>query len=318
MAKKKSGPCAPTVSIGVPVYNGERYLQLALDSLLAQTHEDFEILISDNASTDGTEAICRAAVARDRRVRYVRNDVNRGVGFNFSRVVRDTTGRYFKWAAYDDLVAPTFLDRCVEVLDDTSERVVLAFPRTRIIDAEGVFVRDHLTPLHLRERMPHERLRHLVRTVVLTTELSGLIRRSALERTRLMDVFLTADYVLLAELALAGEFREVPETLFFRRDHPDASRRSRTPAEYADFYNPGSGTSPTGEERYMREFTRVFWEILRSINSAQLSLPERVTCNAVFLREWSWRYGARMLSELFRREYNGSWNPFASRPHERS
>ena len=315
--KRMSGRAVPTVSIGVPVYNGERYLQSALDSLLAQTYEDFEILISDNASTDATEEICRAAIARDRRVRYVRNDGNRGVGFNFSRLVHDTNSRYFKWAAYDDLVAPTLLERCVEVLDDTSDGVVLVFPQTRIIDAEGVVVRDHLTPLHLRERKPHERLRHLVRNVVLTNELSGVIRRSALERTRLMDVFLTADYVLLAELALAGEFWEVSEPLFFRRDHPEASRRNRTPAEYAEFYNPGSGSTATGEEVYIREFTRVFWEILKSVNSAQLSLPERFACNAVFVREWGWRHGARMLSELLRREFNGSWNPFASPPAER-
>jgi glycosyltransferase involved in cell wall biosynthesis len=306
---------APTVSVGVPVYNGEQYLESALDSLLAQTYEDFEVLISDNASSDATEEISRAAVARDPRVRYVRNDENHGVGFNFSRLVRDTTGSYFKWASSDDLVAPTFLERCVEVLDEASEQVVLVFPRAQVIDARGVLVRDHEAQLHLREREPHERLRHLVRNIVVTNELFGLIRRSALERTRLMDVFLTADYVLLAELALAGEFWQVSEPLFSRREHPGASRQAhRTAAAYAEFYNPGSGTTATGEEQYIREFTRVGWEMLKSINSAGLPLPERVACNVVLVREWGWRHGARMLSELFRREYNGTWNPFAAPP----
>lgn len=305
---------APTVSVGVPVYNGELYLPSALDTLLAQTYEDFEILISDNASTDGTEEICRAAVARDRRVRYVRNDVNLGVGFNFSRLVGDTTGRYFQWAACDDLVAPTFLERCVAALDGASERVVLAFPRAEIIDAQGAFVKDHEPQLHLRESTPHGRLRHLVRSMIATYELFGLIRRSALERTRLMGDYITADYVLVAELALAGEFQEVPERLFYRRDHPEASRRNRNPAEYAEFYNPGSGTTAAGDERYVREFTRVGWEMLKSINAAGLPTRERLACNAVFMREWGWRHGARMLSELFRREYNGTWNPFAAPP----
>lgn len=309
---------APTVSVGIPVYNGERYLREALDSLLAQTYEDFEVLISDNASTDATEEICRAAIAHDRRVRYVRSDENRGVGFNFSRVVEDTTGRYFKWAASDDLVAPTFLERCVEVMRDSSERVVLVFPRARIIDAKGAFVRDHEAQLHLREAEPHQRLRHLVRNIVMTNELFGLVRRPALERTRLMDTFLTADYVLLAELALEGEFWEVPEPLFFRREHPDASRAERTPAEYAEFYNPGSGTTAAGEEQYIREFTRVFGEMLRSVNAAELPVRERLACNAVLVREWGWRHGARMLAELFRREYNGTWNPFAAPSGERS
>jgi glycosyltransferase involved in cell wall biosynthesis len=306
---------APTVSVGMPVYNGERYLQSALDSLLAQTYEDFEILISDNASSDATQEISRAAVARDSRVRYVRNDENRGVGFNFSRVVRDTTGPYFKWAAADDVVAPTFLERCVKVLDEASEQVVLVFPQAQVIDAHGALVRDHEAQLHLREHEPHERLRHLIRTIVVSNELFGLIRRSALERTRLMDVFLTADYVLLAELALAGEFWQVSEPLFSRREHPGASRRAnRTAAAYAEFYNPGSGRSATGEERYMREFTRVGWEMFKSINSAVLPLPERMACSAVLVREWGWRHGARMLSELVRREYTGSWNPFAAPP----
>ena len=228
----------------MPVYNGEQYLQSALDSLLAQTYEDFEILISDNASSDATEEISRAAIARDPRVRYVRNDENRGVGFNFSRVVQDTTGPYFKWAGRDDLVAPTFLERCVEV---TATRPPSAsFSRSLAPGSstpQGAFVRDHEAQLHLREAEPHQRLRHLVRNIVMTNELFGLVRRPALERTRLMDIFLTADYVLLAELALEGEFWQVPEPLFFRREHPDASRAERTPAEYAEFYNPGSGTT---------------------------------------------------------------------------
>jgi len=283
--------------------------------VLAQTYEDFEILISDNASSDGTQEISRAAVARDPRVRYVRNEENRGVGFNFSRVVPDTTGPYFKWAASDDVLAPTFLERCVEVLDDASEQVVLAFPQAQVIDAQGALVRHHEAQLHLREHEPHERLRHLIRNVVVTNELFGLIRRSALERTRLMDVFLTADYVLLAELALAGEFWQVPERLFSRREHPGASRQAhRTAAAYAEFYNPGSGRTARGEERYMREFTRVGWEMFRSINSAGLPPSERIACSAVLVREWGWRHGARMLSELFRREYTGSWNPFAAPP----
>jgi glycosyltransferase involved in cell wall biosynthesis len=305
--------------MGLPVYNASRYLPVALDSLLSQTYENFELVISDNASTDDTEEICRAAVARDGRVRYLRNDVNRGVAFNFSRLVGETTAPYFRWAAHDDVAAPTLLERCVEALDEAPECVCLVFPETHIIDADGRFVR-HLDPeLHLREPTPHERLRHLVRTIIFGNEVFGLIRRSDLERTRLLDTFPTSDYVLLAELALLGEFWEIPEPLFFRREHDEMSRRANpSAAQFAEFFSPGSGTTETGEEKFIREFWRLFGEMLRSINRAPLPVGERGKCHAVFVREWGWRFGARMLSELFKRDFNGTWNPFASPPAEKA
>lgn len=107
----------PKVSIGVPVYNAERYLRTALDSLLAQTYADFELLISDNASTDATEAIYREYATRDARIRYSRQPVNKGAAFNFNAVMRMATGEYFMWAAADDLRDPDFLRLAVAVLD---------------------------------------------------------------------------------------------------------------------------------------------------------------------------------------------------------
>jgi Glycosyl transferase family 2 len=314
-----TSPSIPSVSVGLPVYNGARYLPLALDSVLGQTYEDFELVISDNASTDETEEICRAAAARDNRVRYIRNPVNRGVAYNFSWLVGETSAPYFRWAAHDDVMALTCLERSVEALQDAPERVCLVFPETHIIDAEGEFVRRLPPELDLREAKPHERLRHLVRTIVLGNEFFGLIRRPVLEQTRLLDTFPTSDYVLLAELALLGEFWEIPEPLFFRREHAEMSRRANpTAAQFAELFLPGSGTSSSGEEKYIREFWRLFGEILRSIGRAPLPVAERAQCEAVFVREWGWRFGARMLSELFRREFTGSWNPFASKPAERA
>ena len=90
------------VSIGMPVYNGEKFIREALDSLLAQTFTDFELIISDNASTDGTEAICREYAARDSRIRCVRQSENRGACANFQFVLDEAKGEYFMWAAADD------------------------------------------------------------------------------------------------------------------------------------------------------------------------------------------------------------------------
>ena len=105
------------VSVGLPVYNGARYLPAAIDSLLSQTFEDFELIISDNGSTDETERICRGYAARDPRVRYVRSDVNRGLLWNFRNVLELARAPRFKWMAHDDICAPEFLRRCMEELD---------------------------------------------------------------------------------------------------------------------------------------------------------------------------------------------------------
>lgn len=99
----------PKVSIGMPVYNGAQFIREALDSLLAQTFTDFELIISDNASTDGTEAICREYAATDRRIRYVRQPENSGAMSNFKFVLNEAVGEYFMWAAHDDRWHPDFL-----------------------------------------------------------------------------------------------------------------------------------------------------------------------------------------------------------------
>jgi glycosyltransferase involved in cell wall biosynthesis len=93
----------PKVSIGMPVFNGEQYIHKALNSLIAQTFTDYELIISDNASTDSTELICREYAAKDNRVRYVRQDSNLGGPANFKFVLDEAVGEYFMWAASDDI-----------------------------------------------------------------------------------------------------------------------------------------------------------------------------------------------------------------------
>jgi glycosyltransferase involved in cell wall biosynthesis len=298
-SRLRTSTAVSIVSIGVPVYNGARFLAATLESLVGQTYENIEIVISDNGSTDETGQICRDFTARDARVRYIRHDTNRGSALNWNGLMRETSGPYFKWAAHDDLLAPTFVERCVEVLDGSPERVCLVYPRTRIINECGDAVRDYDDRLDLRDEAPHDRLRQLVRNMVLCNVQYGLIRRSALERTRLMGSFPSSDYVLMAELALLGEFWEIPESLFYRREHPASSRRAnRTAAEVAEFYEPGSA-----RKDFVREFWRLFGEHLRSINSAPISHAERVWCATIFVFEWIRRHRAPMWSELFRRQY---------------
>jgi glycosyltransferase involved in cell wall biosynthesis len=108
------------ITIGMPVYNGAQYLSAAIESILAQSYGDFDLLISDNASTDGTEEICRTYGKNDQRFRYIRQPQNVGAAANHNLLVSMTDSLYFKWAAHDDLLAPGFLATCVDVLDRDS------------------------------------------------------------------------------------------------------------------------------------------------------------------------------------------------------
>ncbi len=126
----------PTVSIGMPVYNGEKHIREALDSVLSQTFADFELIISDNASTDQTEAICRDYAKKDRRIRYVRQAENRGVAANFQFVLDEAVGEYFKWLAHDDFLEPTFLESTIGYLDAHGD-TILCVTDVRLADGAG-------------------------------------------------------------------------------------------------------------------------------------------------------------------------------------
>jgi hypothetical protein len=294
------------VTVGLPVYNGARYLPDALDSLAAQTYADLEIVISDNGSTDETEEICRAFAARDERVRYIRRAENRGAAWNFNSVVAESSSPYFKWAAADDLLAPTCVERCVAVLDETDDHVVLVYPETRLIDEQGDVIGDWQDGVDLRQAAAHDRLRSLVQNLILGHPMFGVARRNALERTHLNGSFPSSDYVLLAELAMLGEIRQLDEPLFFRRVHGGSSRNANaSPEQLAEWFGASSTTR--------REQTRLFAEHLRAIASSPIAPRERLRCLVTFVNVWLRRNGVHIVEELFGLEYTGGRPPFRRR-----
>ncbi len=231
---------SPRVSIGLPVYNGALFVEEAVTSLLTQTFAAFELIIVDNASNDDTGAICRRLAAQDSRIRYVRNDANIGAAANFNKAFHMSAGTYFKWAAADDLCLPTFLERCVDVLD-TDPKAVLAFPDPRFIDAQGSdlpYSHEHQAFIdrngkkwywrsanryRLSTSDPINRFDQILLRTYVCQEIFGLIRREALEGTPLIADYYGSDKVLLAELSLRGRLRRVPEELFARRCHSGQS-----------------------------------------------------------------------------------------------
>ena len=231
----------PRVSIGLPVYNGENFLEFALDSILGQTFQDFELIISDNASTDATESICRRYAAKDSRIRYYRNPNNQGAAQNYNRVFALARGEYFKWAAHDDVCKPNYLKQCVEVLDRESE-VVLCYPKAHSIDGSGKQTGTYTKNLNIRHSKPNERLHQLLKTYgwYHATQAFGLMRAHVLQQTLLIGNYPHADRVLLAELALHGKFYEVPEFLFERRVHPKISTHAnKTDETLSAWYGKG-------------------------------------------------------------------------------
>ncbi len=214
----------PRVSIGLPVFNGEDFIAETLDSILAQTYADFELIISDNGSTDSTPEICRAYVAKDRRVRYYRSDKNLGAAWNYNRVFELAVGEYFKWAAHDDVCAPTLVERCVEVLD-SNPAVVLCFSWLVDIDARGNEIRIRGSTVRSDLARPYERFRELAqfRPTYTCEAIFGLIRARVLRKTKLIRNYADSDRTLLAELGLHGPFHEIPEVLFLHRQHANRS-----------------------------------------------------------------------------------------------
>lgn len=214
----------PRVSIGLPVFNGERYLEKALDSILGQTFTNFEIVISDNASTDRTEEICRMFMERDARIHYFRNDRNLGAAPNFNRVFELSTGEFFKWHAYDDLIMPTFISRCIEELDQ-NPAAVLCFPRVTLIDDHGEPIGDYDPEPDTSSPEPHVRFRNLVLRHGLFIQTYGLIRADVLGKTGCHRSFPSSDEVFLAELGLRGQFHQIPDRLLCLRIHNEQSTK---------------------------------------------------------------------------------------------
>lgn len=279
----------PLVTIGIPVHNGMPYLPETVQSLLDQTWDDFELVISDNASNDGTSEFCREIVQRDPRVRLLRNDAKVGAAVNFNRLVDGAQGKYFKWAAADDLCRPEFVQRCVDALERTPDAVV-SHCQFDCIGPHGETVDYWHEPDHLRHEGLARRFRSNLRGVHVDVIMFGLIRTDVLQQTRLFRFVPGTDRILLAELALRGTIVEVPERLFLRRLHPKQSwavHPSR--AEHASWIHPHARGKVCPTWSMLREYLSVVAE-------APVGLAVKGAC-LIALGVWAGRNVGQMMSE---------------------
>ncbi|HXV14286.1 MAG TPA: glycosyltransferase family 2 protein [Candidatus Krumholzibacteria bacterium] len=227
----------PRVSVGMPVYNGKAFLAQSIESVLGQTYANLELIVSDNGSTDGTPEIAQDYARRDRRVRFVRTEENRGAAWNYRRTFDLARGEFFRWAPADDLFAPDSIAVCVAALDADPD-AVLCYPKTELIDPEGRVIRGYDDNLDLRASDPAERLARAMAQIGLVNVIYGLMRTAALGKTRLMGTFVGADEVLVFELALQGKFLELPTSRFYRRIHENAFSQMATTEQKQAFFDP--------------------------------------------------------------------------------
>ena len=252
----------PEISIGLPVYNGASAgLSETIDSILSQSFENFELVISDNASTDETRDMCADYARLDRRVRLHTNETNVGAGANHNLVFQLARGRFFKWAAADVQCLPGMLKQCYTVAADSRRSFSLVYPRCEMVDLTGEPLRDEDAAIVSSHPQPRRRMMQVIETVSRVNQLHGLMPRELLVKTRLMEPFAASDWVLLAELAMLGEIHEVPEVLLKRRIDPASGsgghQSSKSWAVWLD-------TSLSEERFWLSPQQRLLYEYLRS------------------------------------------------------
>jgi glycosyltransferase involved in cell wall biosynthesis len=300
----------PKVSIGLPVYNGEKYLQSAVNSILQQDYTDFELVISDNASSDATEAICRDYAAKDPRVRYSRNPCNIGLAPNHNRVFHLSRGEFFKWVAHDDEYPRQMIKRYVEAFAAAPPSVSMVYSVCECIDEFGNPLGTKSDHVDKNDAQPARRLAHLLWHASIYNCTYGLIRSAMLRKTRLYGSFPMADRVWISELAMLGMFIEIAEPLLRLRLHGDRSLSQHKNAQaLRELFDPANKT----KRPLLSLEGRVQLELLRSAWLIPPRFSDKLECVCVALVVLNWRkfrnYGglqkakvARMLGKAQRHQ----------------
>jgi glycosyltransferase involved in cell wall biosynthesis len=275
----------PRVTLGLPVYNGAKYLERVLESALGQTFTDFELIISDNASTDGTQEICQRFAQSDRRIFYRRNEANVGLAANHNLLVDLARGKYFKWLAHDDECLPTLLQCCVEVLDAAPSAVAMVYTAVEKIDEAGTPL--GVTSDHVGSSSPYpwQRLLQFLHNASIFNFTYGLMRTDVLRRTRLHGLYPMADRVLFAELAMCGELLEIGEPLYRLRLHSGRSLQVHATAQSRrELFDPSSA----GKRSLLSIQGRVYVELVRGAWKTPRRMHEKLACAglAVILPPW--------------------------------
>jgi glycosyltransferase involved in cell wall biosynthesis len=258
----------PLVTVGLPVYNAERYVAHSIDSLLAQTFRSFVIAVSDNASTDATGEICQKYASRDPRIRYHRNPTNVGMAGNYNLTFSLARSKYFRWTTADDYCHPDMLQDAVEVME-ADPGVSLCYPRAIFVDGEGRETGRWEDGLHLMQDDPVARFCAVVKGLGRVHHHLGLMRVDCMRRTGLIAKHVASDIGFVAEMALLGKFFQVPKYQFYRRLHEDSSSWAPDEAHQGRRYH------ASGVRRVPFSRVRYHWRFVQAVRRAPLSAAQR-------------------------------------------
>lgn len=285
---------SPRVSIGLPVYNGERFVCEAIESVLAQTFTDFELVISDNGSTDATPDIAAEFAARDPRIRHLRHDVTRGARWNFNRVVEECRGEFFVWLASDDAWEREFLERCLAELD-ADPGVVLAFSHVTYVDEHSEVIGERNLSMRADSERVGERLWDLLMAWHDCLPIFGVVRADVLRRTPLLPPYASGDHLLIAQLGLIGRFAIVDAKLFRSRLHPGQSIQSFNVWVDHHAYTEWFEATEPGRLRFPQ--WRLLGDLATSVWRAPTGIVERIRCVPAVVR-WCIRYRILFVKDL--------------------
>jgi glycosyltransferase involved in cell wall biosynthesis len=265
----------------MPVYNAAKWLGQSIESILGQTFRDLELVISDNASTDGSFGIAQGYAQKDERVRLFRNRVNVGIDNNYSLLVGYARGEYFKWASSNDLCDRTFVAKCVGALDAYPD-VGLCCPRTKLFVDSPESGNEYDVSVQTLDEDPVSRFRDVLERMGLNNAINGLIRLSVLRRTALIRPYYSSDITLLAEIALHGKILELPEFLFFRRFDRESATSLQDPVTVQQCHFPTPGLS-----MYFQTWRRC-WGYVAAISRAEVTPHQRVRGLRYVAGTWRW------------------------------
>ncbi len=274
----------PLVSIGMPVFNGERYLEAAIRSNLGQSYGNLELIISDNASMDRTAEICQDLAASDVRIKFHRNERNIGAAANYNKLFHLSSGEFFRWSNADDLPEVDLVAETLRILQSTPDAAI-AYGRTGLIDEDGQSLGEFDDNLDLRENRPSDRYAAFFDRVTLTNIIYGVMRASAMRKTPLMGSgkFPHADIHFMATMTFQGKFIEVPRVLFYRRMHGKALSSNPRGQEARTFWTASDGT-------FMLPTWRFEFAGMKEIAKASLPAAEKARLAAFSTRRLVWRH----------------------------
>lgn len=275
----------PLVTIGLAVYNGERFIAQAIESVLGQTFDDFRLIISDNASTDGTADICRRFVRQDARVDYHRNDTNIGMPGNYNLVFGMSRSKYFRWATADDYTSADMLAHAVEVMD-SDPSLALCYPRAYFVDVDGRELGRWEGDLHLLQDDPVERFEMAVQGITRVHHHLGLMRSSMMRRTGLLGKHVSSDVGFVAEMSLYGKFFQIPEYQFYRRMHEHSSSWATTDERHQARRYHASDVNRVPFKQF-----RMHWSLIQSVRRSPLGFRDRARAYRLIGRWARWNRG---------------------------